>query len=819
MKNVLAVLKRDFIRLVKAPAALVVVVALLILPSLYTWYNVLGFWNPYDNTGNMRVAVVNEDQGGSHELTGQLNVGDKIIEALGENHQLNWQFEDRDTAMRELESGKNYAVFVIPGNFTGNLLTLLSGNFQQPNIQYYVNMKTGPVAPKITDAGSTALEETVNSTFIATVSDVAFEALSAAIEDAEDAVSQGSSRASAEVEGAIGLISQVRSELGSVDGALAYAQTQRGAALAALDEARSALSDVEGDLGDVSAKVQAVQQALIDATPEAMDAVQRALTALYALEGSAQAGGYEDQLHAAIEALETCSQVFFGTMMPAVTNGLGSLSATSAQLQAAASQQQAVIDQAQTVLEQLDGALSTARQAVGQTDGLLATAVADLRSLQVSLTSLASSSALSSLVESGTLDSQAIADFMGSPTTVVTEKLFEPNVYGSAMAPLFMNLTFWIGAFMLLVIMRQEVDAEGIKNLKVSQRYLARFIMFSLFAIIQACVCCAGLLWLGVEVASPVALFVAASVASLAYLSIIYALSVLFQHIGKGLCIILVFMQIPSATGLYPIEMMAGFYQAISPFFPFTYGISALREAICGFYGSTFVKDLCVLAVFFVTFLALGVFLRPYLANVNRTFAMQLEASGIYNSEAIEVPERRFRLSQLTRALSDQHEYRVVMVRRYEQFKRVYPHLIKGAMVAGVAIPLGMVIALGMNVGEKVTLLSIWLAFVFIMLLFLTVVESLREGFERQISLGDMSENDLHKMYAAREYMEEPEEQEPVAAPVLAGSTFVNVEGCMNGLFGLNSGYELVECEGSAYKQLVCAPGVSPWMEGGQHHA
>ena len=53
-----------------------VVIALLVLPSVYTWYNVVGFWNPYDNTGNLRVCVVNEDAGASSELTGELHVGE-----------------------------------------------------------------------------------------------------------------------------------------------------------------------------------------------------------------------------------------------------------------------------------------------------------------------------------------------------------------------------------------------------------------------------------------------------------------------------------------------------------------------------------------------------------------------------------------------------------------------------------------------------------------------------------------------------------------------------------------------------------------------
>ena len=61
MATVFRVIKRDIVRLLKVPQALVVIGALLILPSLYTWYNVLGFWNPYDNTSELKVCVANLD--------------------------------------------------------------------------------------------------------------------------------------------------------------------------------------------------------------------------------------------------------------------------------------------------------------------------------------------------------------------------------------------------------------------------------------------------------------------------------------------------------------------------------------------------------------------------------------------------------------------------------------------------------------------------------------------------------------------------------------------------------------------------------------
>ena len=100
MGNVLRMLLRDFKRLLKAPAAMIVVGALLVLPSLYTWYNVVAFWNPYDATGNLSVAVVNQDVGASADMTGQLSVGDKLIEELQANDQLSWVTDkDYDTAM------------------------------------------------------------------------------------------------------------------------------------------------------------------------------------------------------------------------------------------------------------------------------------------------------------------------------------------------------------------------------------------------------------------------------------------------------------------------------------------------------------------------------------------------------------------------------------------------------------------------------------------------------------------------------------------------------------------------------------------------
>ena len=73
MNNIARVFLRDVKRLIKAPAAWIVAIALIVLPSLYTWFNVAAFWNPYEATSGIRVCVVNQDAGTKNDMTGEIS--------------------------------------------------------------------------------------------------------------------------------------------------------------------------------------------------------------------------------------------------------------------------------------------------------------------------------------------------------------------------------------------------------------------------------------------------------------------------------------------------------------------------------------------------------------------------------------------------------------------------------------------------------------------------------------------------------------------------------------------------------------------------
>ena len=124
------VFRRDVTRILRARRTWVIVIGVLLTPALYAWFNITAFWDPYANTGNIRVAVVNLDEGATSELTGPIDVGSQVVDQLHDDHQLGWQFMGADEAQAAVRSGEVYAAIVIPIIILiGLVLAALSAGF------------------------------------------------------------------------------------------------------------------------------------------------------------------------------------------------------------------------------------------------------------------------------------------------------------------------------------------------------------------------------------------------------------------------------------------------------------------------------------------------------------------------------------------------------------------------------------------------------------------------------------------------------------------------------------------------------------------
>ena len=173
MKNILKIYTDDIKKIFTNYAALIVFIALSILPSLYAWFNIKASWDPYgkEATSQIKIGVVNKDKGA--ELKGEFkNIGNQIIDQLKENDVMGWQFVSEKEAVKAVEEGSYYAMITIPEEFSEDILSLITDDIKKGKIIYTVNEKVNAIAPKITVKGATAVQENVNKTVIETVSDI-----------------------------------------------------------------------------------------------------------------------------------------------------------------------------------------------------------------------------------------------------------------------------------------------------------------------------------------------------------------------------------------------------------------------------------------------------------------------------------------------------------------------------------------------------------------------------------------------------------------------------------------------------------------------
>ena len=189
MKHIFQIFVRDLKKIIHNPFALIVAIGIVIIPSLYAWFNIAACWDPYGNTKGISVAVANTDSG--YSLAGvQVNVGGMVIDNLAKNDQIGWKFVSKEEALQGVEDGSYYAAVIIPEDFSTKIASILTDDIQRPSIQYYVNQKKNAVAPKITDKGISVIQQQINETFIATATEAVGTLLNDADQSLQDAEKQ-----------------------------------------------------------------------------------------------------------------------------------------------------------------------------------------------------------------------------------------------------------------------------------------------------------------------------------------------------------------------------------------------------------------------------------------------------------------------------------------------------------------------------------------------------------------------------------------------------------------------------------------------------
>ncbi len=307
MRNIWHLFCGDMRRITSNVVTAIIVLGLVFIPSIFSWYNIIACWDVFDNTGNLKVAVANSDEGYESDLVPiRINIGEQVISSLRENDQMEWTFVNEGDAIDGVESGEYYAAVVIPASFSKDMMTFYSEDVEHAQIDYYTNEKKSAVAPKVTDQGADQVSYTINQVFTETLSDAALSISSALLDYAENADASGRVAVLADH------VDTMSGQMSNAAGVMKTYSSILGSTQSLVSSSANLLSQAKSSIGDISSTAQQGENgvsSITEAIGSSSDALSKSLA-----QSSAGFSGVSDSIDAAYGATGTLSADSAATM-------------------------------------------------------------------------------------------------------------------------------------------------------------------------------------------------------------------------------------------------------------------------------------------------------------------------------------------------------------------------------------------------------------------------------------------------------------------------------------------------------------------------
>ena len=587
--------------------------------------------------------------------------------------------------MQDVEAGDYYAAVVIDRQFTRNMYRMLTDWTGKPAITYYENAKKNAVAAKITDTAVETLKRSISENYLEVVISSIMEQsnLLAADLNTEDP--------DAAVKGVLYQAQDLlHAGLHMMD---AFQKAGNGGVspsnAAAVEDAIAAINRHLPD-GDTLHKTAAEIQLELNA---ALARAERALEKLQdAIENAPAPGSSREELLKAADRMESAAASLeqwaadlerFGTditiaQAEAARQTAAHCRELAGQLRALAEAPDAkdilndcdrlitdirgMVDQIPVTAAALQKQLSVVSGQVADTMEGVAALNADAKALKTALKQTgdaagaamgllrpATEKLLSSLEETleglqeytdeefrGTLleilggDPLVYGQYFPEMVQTRIHTVYPVANYGSAMTPFYTVLSIWVGGVILSSIVKVHARTEGLIDPKPAELFFGRYLFFFVISQIQSIVIVSGDLYLlKVQCLHPGMMYLTGALTAFTFSLLIYSLAISFGDVGKALVVVIMVMQIAGSSGTFPIELLPEIYQKIYRFFPFPYAIDAMRECICGMYGSYYLQQAGFLLLFAASALVIGLLVRRPFMGLGHFMEEKLEETEL----------------------------------------------------------------------------------------------------------------------------------------------------------------------------------------------
>ncbi|MCR4999560.1 MAG: YhgE/Pip domain-containing protein [Lachnospiraceae bacterium] len=227
-------------------------------------------------------------------------------------------------------------------------------------------------------------------------------------------------------------------------------------------------------------------------------------------------------------------------------------------------------------------------------------------------------------------DPELISGFISEPIELEEKPLYSIDTNGSATAPFYIVLSIWVGALILVAIMKTDVKKCTIPDIKPRQQFFGRYITFFLIGQLQTVITVLGaLFYVRIQCHHPFLFWLAMAFTSLTYTFFLYALTYAFGAVGEAVAVVLMVLQVAGSGGTFPIQVLPTVYQVLYKYMPFAYSMGAARECIAGMYGNNYAHDIGALCCYIIASLVIGLLISKGSKNLIHIIEKSKEGSDL----------------------------------------------------------------------------------------------------------------------------------------------------------------------------------------------
>lgn len=609
----------------------IIIIAVIIIPVLYSFFYLKAFWDPYGNLHDMNIAIVNLDEGDNDE-----NLGTELVNKLKDKDTMTITvLNNSDEAQEGLVNQDYYATITIPKNFTKDLNNAENSDRKVTTISYSPNQKNNYLASQIINKVVTTVETELRSE----VSKKVVGKLSDKLEEVPDKMGEISDGANQLQDGTSQLQSGLQ-ELNKGTNSLStnYEKFDSGvdSAYAGSNKLANGLNSLKSGADEIysgTSQLAEKTNTLNAGVSSYVKGVNQLVSSVNATSTQIQKVGEDlanyQQTHNP-DALNEAAKILQGMQSSSAgsTQLLGTLQSKGTELEQG-------VNLLNTKVQTLNSGMFTLKQGISSAktgneelqkglkelstnsktikEGTKQLSNGSSQALNGSQTLLDGTNTFKNEINNGIENTQeelknlnGLDEYTSEPVEVDEQDYAQVDSYGVGFAPYFMSISLWVGALIMLIIFYYDPDDRfKLLGRNAQNKYLRAGLYFVISVaqgIVLGFILKAGL---GFGVTNIWLYYGTCILTSIVFFSILQFLVIKLGDVGKFLGILLLVLQLAASGGTFPIETVPKFFQSIYKFMPMNYTIRLIKESLIKVDNGMIAKNACILVGIFIVFMAI----------------------------------------------------------------------------------------------------------------------------------------------------------------------------------------------------------------------